>query len=254
MAQGAIDYAAAYFKYKTPTYIQGMPTNKTLKRLKTELRANASSVESDLGGGDHGYLGLVLSATEYANITPSPPPFIPPEYPAALDIPAGTTQVQAFQLKEAHKEAKKLYYECKNVEKALQRHIQDAVEPKYLESLVNEDTQLIQEDISFVLEYLFDTYGKIPSEEVKQKEAELRAMVFNPADPMILLYNPVEKLEKMGEAAGIPYSPEQILDIGLTVLKIQGILNVLWEIGRDFQGSRKLGETSRFILPKLKSS
>ena len=59
MTLGTVDYATSYFKYKTPTPIQGTPTNKTLKRLKTELRANASSVESDLGGGNHGYLGLV---------------------------------------------------------------------------------------------------------------------------------------------------------------------------------------------------
>ena len=50
MAHGTINYAAAFFQFKTPTYIQGIPTNKSLKKLKTELRANASSVESDLGG------------------------------------------------------------------------------------------------------------------------------------------------------------------------------------------------------------
>ena len=61
MTPGAIDYASSYFKYKTPTPIRGEPTNKALKRLQTELRANASSVETDLGGGDHGYLGLVLT-------------------------------------------------------------------------------------------------------------------------------------------------------------------------------------------------
>ena len=32
-----INYADAYFKYKTPTPIQGTPTNKTLKHLKAEL-------------------------------------------------------------------------------------------------------------------------------------------------------------------------------------------------------------------------
>ena len=68
MTTGIIDYAASYFKYKTPTPIQGEPTNKALKRLKTELQANASSVKSNLGGGDHGYLVLVLSDVEYANV------------------------------------------------------------------------------------------------------------------------------------------------------------------------------------------
>ena len=93
MTLGSIDYAASYFKYKTPTPIQGTPTNKNLKRLKTELQANASSIESDLGDGDHGYLGLVLTNKEYASKTPAPPPFVPSAYPADLDIPGGTNAV-----------------------------------------------------------------------------------------------------------------------------------------------------------------
>ena len=66
----------------------------------------------------------------------------------------------------------------KNVEKSLQRHLQDVIKDKYLESLVDEDTQLIQEKIPTVLQFLFHAYGKIPSEEVKQKETDLRTTAF----------------------------------------------------------------------------
>ena len=114
MAPGGVDYAASYFKYKTPTPIQGTPTNKALKHLKAELRANASSVETDLGGGDHGYLGLVLTVAEYAVINPNHP-FNAPAFPAALNIPANATPVEALVLREQHTEAKRVYYECKNV-------------------------------------------------------------------------------------------------------------------------------------------
>ena len=55
-----VDYAATHFKYPTPTPINGEPTNKSVKRLKDELRANGSSVDTDLGGGDHGYLWLIF--------------------------------------------------------------------------------------------------------------------------------------------------------------------------------------------------
>jgi len=48
MTKGSIDYTASYFKYKTATLIRGELTNKSLKRLKSELQANASSVETDL--------------------------------------------------------------------------------------------------------------------------------------------------------------------------------------------------------------
>ena len=104
MTPGAVDYAASYFRYKTPTPIQGTPTYKALKRLKAELRANASSVESNLGGGDHGYLGLVLSDAEYATVDAIP--FAAPAYPNDLNIPANATQIQAFSLKEEHEEAR----------------------------------------------------------------------------------------------------------------------------------------------------
>ena len=83
MRIGAIDYAAAYFKYKTPTPIRGQPNSKSLKRLQTELQANSSSVETDLGGGNHGYLGLLKSDGEHALI-PNTQPFVAPTYPAAL--------------------------------------------------------------------------------------------------------------------------------------------------------------------------
>ena len=50
MKLGSIDYAAACFKHKTPTPITGQSNNKSLKCLQTELQANGSSVETDLGG------------------------------------------------------------------------------------------------------------------------------------------------------------------------------------------------------------
>ena len=97
--------------------------------------------------------------------------------------------------------------------------MQDVIKDKYLESLVDKSTQLIQYNIPTVLQFLFHAYGKIPSEEVKQKETELRATAFNPVDLMIILYNPIEKLRKMAESANIAYTENQILDIRLTVIR-----------------------------------
>ena len=44
-------------------------------------------------------------------------------------------------------------------------------------------------------------------------------MSYHPADPMILLFNPIEKLKKILLAANIAYTTAQILDIGLTVIR-----------------------------------
>ena len=117
MTLGNVDNTASYFKYKTSAPIHGIADNKALKRLKVELRTNASSVECNIRGGDHAYLVLVLNDTEYASISIAPPDFVDPTFPAALTIPVGIDQVTAFALCESYKEEKHLYYRCKNVKK-----------------------------------------------------------------------------------------------------------------------------------------
>ena len=188
MASNNIDYVAVYFKYSIPTPITGEPTHKSLKPLKTELRANASSVDTNLGGGNHGYLGLVLTDIEYARITPTPQPFVPLGFPGPLVIDPALTALQQVQARETHNEAVALCRECKNVEKFLLRDIQKAVEENFIEFMVDHDTGLTEYDVPTVLEYLFTTYGKVTAEEVKEKEYECLNFFFNPSDPMITIF------------------------------------------------------------------
>ena len=61
MTSTNIDYVDTYFEFPTLTNIHGEPTYFQLKELKNELKSNATSVTSDLGGGGNGHLGLVLS-------------------------------------------------------------------------------------------------------------------------------------------------------------------------------------------------
>ena len=80
------------------------------------------------------------------------------------------------------------------MEKAVLRHIQDAVEDKYIESLVDEYTNLLIGDVPLILDYLFYNYGKVRSEEVTQKDNEVMTMTWQPTDPIVLLTRPIEQL------------------------------------------------------------
>ena len=104
--------------------------------------------------------------------------------------------MQAVQARESHSEEMALYRECKNVEKALLRHIQTAVEDKYIEVMVDDDTGLIEDDIPTVLDYLFANYGKVSSVEIKEQENEVLNVQFSPADPLITVFRPIEQLQK----------------------------------------------------------
>ena len=67
-----IDYINNSFVYPTLTQIHGYPTFVTLNKLKKQLKLNARSVSSDLGGGMHGHLGLVLTPEDYAQVSQTP--------------------------------------------------------------------------------------------------------------------------------------------------------------------------------------
>ena len=54
------DFKNTYFDYPELSRIVGEPTLIALITLCNEIKANAQTVESKLGGGDHGHLGMVL--------------------------------------------------------------------------------------------------------------------------------------------------------------------------------------------------
>ena len=70
-----------------------------------------------------------------------------------------------------------------------------------------------------VLEYLFSNYGKVLSEEIIQRKSESLNISFKPADPMVTLFRPIEKLQKLATVARILYLLAQVLDFGLILIQ-----------------------------------
>ena len=83
------DYSKAFVREVLPRIV-GKPTYSHLKTLKDLLIENASTVDegTELGGGNHGHLGLVLDDATYFAATNAH--YIRPPFPGPLVIPAGT--------------------------------------------------------------------------------------------------------------------------------------------------------------------
>ena len=100
-AQSA-NYRDTYFQHADLTPIWGEPKNDTLKVLLHEFMANSQTVQSNLGGGTNGHLGLILQSTKYAIIAPGTP-YIRPVFPGPLVIPPATTNIQAQMISKQHR-------------------------------------------------------------------------------------------------------------------------------------------------------
>ena len=94
-----IDYINTNFAYPTLTKITGIPTYAQLKAIKDELKTNAGTIQCDLGGGQNGHLGLLLTNNEYATISATP--YICPIHPGPV-IPVGTTNYGSQVLHDNH--------------------------------------------------------------------------------------------------------------------------------------------------------
>ena len=108
---GHIDYKNYLFEHpKLIIRIIGEPTVASLITLLAEVRDNAGSVQTELGGGAHGHLGLVCDPDTYQKLVPGVEPYEHPKNPGQLVLAeAGLPQYQIAQAKDEHEESTRLF-------------------------------------------------------------------------------------------------------------------------------------------------
>ena len=107
MTKVDIDYKNNYFEHPELARIPGEPETKELITLQRQIRANAFTVHTVLGGCHHGHLGLVCIAQTYATI-PNTEPYVRPNAPGPLVPIPGATQFQIQQQCDQHAEETRL--------------------------------------------------------------------------------------------------------------------------------------------------
>jgi hypothetical protein len=158
-----------YFQHKLLTRIHGKPTYESLQNGLTELKANAGSVPSMLGGRHHRLLGLLLSEERYTALA-NTAPFVSPGNPDPFAPPIAGTGPQIEAAKEIWKQLQQTFELCQATEKALVAQIVETIDPIYLRALLNRATGQYSSSIRALLLHLFTTYGRITPQQVKTKE------------------------------------------------------------------------------------
>ena len=217
MGTSNVDYRNTLFETSTLPKHTGEPNFEIIRNLHNLLKTNAADVLTSLGGANHGYLGLLLSDAAYALVSAAP--FLRPLHPGILVIPQGTTAHMAATLRDQHKEALRLFLECKNVEKALQQQLTESINTIYLDALRDANTNALNLPIRDVLQYLYDTYGDIAPEILSEKRQIVEQMIFDPALPIDVIFNAIEKHTDIAESARAPLTQTQCVNIAYVILK-----------------------------------
>jgi hypothetical protein len=117
----------------TPLDPEATPTAWTVRILRDEAYANLQSVESTLGGGDHGHLGMIMPDAEYILIATNGTPYVFPAEPV-VPIYAGTA-ANRDQQRENYRAAMKKFEEAKKLQNKIKKLIIQAVPDVYLATL-----------------------------------------------------------------------------------------------------------------------
>ena len=210
------NFMETHFNFPTLTPIRGEPTADTLIALRKQLKANAKTVPSNLGGGTLGHLGLVIPPARYGLL--SNVPFARPTHPGPLVIPPGTAQHAAATMRDLHQEQLRVFMEVNVVDQALKQQISQAIEPDYLNALCDLTSNSITAPVFEVLDFLGNTYGKVTEEQLQEKEDRLNRMAYSLHQSIDLIFNALDDLTDYAELSDSPYTERQIVSKAHVIL------------------------------------
>ena len=214
-----LNYKERYFEKKTLTKVNGLPTIDTILEVFRQLKRNAQSVPTTLGGGQFGYLFLVLKPVTYAAIQGAvniqrptdPGPFTVTQNPAPLatranpnPVPPPLSASDIAVQKANWEERKRLYHEVQAVELVLRNQLTEAFDPEYLQALRDPTTDMLTGSIPDIISFLITTYGKLTDNDMITREQNLTALTYNTAQPVDIIFNAIDKFADLCDIQGDP--------------------------------------------------
>ena len=122
MTTPTVDSIKEGFPYPDLEKVHGTPTFTDIREIHTKLKANAASIASERGGGNHGLLSLVMAPATYTRITGYN--FHPPNNPGNTPrIPRNTPPEVVQDMRAQHKEEIREWREYRATANALRQQI-----------------------------------------------------------------------------------------------------------------------------------
>jgi hypothetical protein len=225
------------FPVPTIESIVGRPTYENITVLARALCQNAASILCENGGGNHGYLGLLLSPTTYSTLSVTP--FTDPLNPGVSPIiPVGASPSGIRALERNHKESLRLWKEKNTVDEALKKQIISTVETIYLKSINNYYSGYSGIPARAMIDHLYARYGNINPTRIEENDAAFKAD-YDPSEPIEVLFQQIEETTTFASAAKQPYTSQQIITNSYNILQRTGLFSRSLHEWRDRNDTNK---------------
>jgi hypothetical protein len=197
--------------------VQGEPDYQTIHATRKFLQANSRAIDTHLGGGIVGHLGLIISDASYVMISPTtdagPTLWATPHAPGRAPSNTDGTVAQITAARHILEEDVQTYRTCTSVQQALKKQIISVFEPMYLDIL--NDNMVGYSNISarYMLDHLFETYGNITAVDLEINFEHMRR-AWDPQQPVESLFKQIQDCADYSEAGGVLIGHPQQINVG----------------------------------------
>ena len=205
----SVDDIVSKFPIKTLPRIDGEPTYENINEMMQILYANAATLQSTMGGGTHGHIGLIMKPELYRTL--SNIPYTIPVDPGPIpSYTPGSSGLARQQVNNEFEEAKRIFENHYNMDLALKALIIEAVDVVYLEEKRDRYTGFLSVTARDLMTHLLQRYGKITTSDLMVNKRKMDEPL-DPSVPIDVYFKRIDECVQYATDAETAYTPEQIL-------------------------------------------
>jgi hypothetical protein len=217
MEYSTVEAVMASFPHPILPTVQGEPDYQTIHATRKFLQANSRAIDTHLGGGTLGHLGLNISDAAYTMIAPTtneePPLWVTPNAPGRAPAATDGTAAQISAARHIWEEDVQTYRTCTSVQQALKKQIISVFEPIYLDILNDNMVGYANISARGMLDHLFETYGNITAVDLEINFEHMRR-AWDPQQPVETPFKQIQDCANYSEASGVLIGYPQQIKVG----------------------------------------
>jgi hypothetical protein len=213
------------FSHPVLPTVQGEPDYQTIHATIKFLPSNSRAIDTHLGGGTLGHLGIIISDASYAMISPTtdygPTLWRTPQAPGRASTNTDGTVAQISAARHIWEEDVQTYRTCTSVQQALKNQIISVFEPMYLEIFNDNMVGYVNISAGDMLDHLFETYGNITAVDLEINFEHMHR-AWDPQQPVESLFKQIQDCANYSEAGGVHIGHPQQINIGYSKIFATG--------------------------------
>src|SRR5210317_1532119 len=212
--------------FEPAPHVSNPPLYEEIADLRRVIGRNATTIRSLRGGGHHGHLAITMTPAEYDRIAPGTP-FAPPATPVnTFTIPAGTSQVQAANLRKQYLKDCAEFNLYLNATKALKKQINDAVPTEFLDDIRDDYVGLANLTIPEIFDHIFDQpSGEVTEDDVEECRQSIEQQKYSLEEELAVYYKWLMDYQQYAQQGGEEVTNSTIMNIALRHIRATGHFN-----------------------------